>query len=155
MWPPPRLWCRNFHPPKMLSCAQLSGIPVPLPDSWQPLTCFSSVYSSFLDFPINEVMKHVWLPSFSPEPLRYIHVVTWNTTSFFFFFFFWLNSKLCMNKPQWVCLFNSWWKSGMCSVFYKAAINIWTHLCLPWISKLKWNGMGEFNRCPFYLLLWQ
>ena len=135
-WPPPCLWCRNFHHPKMLSCALLSGTPVSLPDSWQPLICFLPVYSSFLDFHINGVMKHVWLPSLSPELLRYIHVVTLNTTSFFFFlsffFFFLLNSKLCMNKPQWVCLFNNWWKSGMCSVFWanidKAAINIWVHI---------------------------
>lgn len=133
-WPRPCLWCRNFHHPKMLSCALLSGIPVSLPDSWQPLICLMSVYSSFLDFHINGVMKHVvipvWLPSLSPGLLRYIHVVSWNTTSFFFFFL--LNSKLYMNSLQCVCLFNNWWNSGMCSVFgdnmNKAAITIWVHI---------------------------
>ena len=100
-WPRPCLWCRNFHHPKMLSCALLSGIPVSLPDSWQPLICVMSVYSSFLDFHINGVMKHivipVWLPSLSPGLLRYIHVVSWNTTSFFFFFllnFTWIHCSV-------------------------------------------------------------
>ena len=149
MWPPPCLWCRNFHHPKMLSCALLSGSLVSLPDSWQPLICFLLVYSSFLDFDINGVMKHVWLPSLSPELLRYIHVVTWNTTSFFFFsflfFFCWTVSFVWINHNEFVfstidgnlgCVqcFGLIWIKLLLTVEYTSLFSLNSR------TKMDWNG---------------
>lgn len=146
----------------MFPCALLQGSPASFPGSWQPLICFLSVAFSCLDLHINGIMSNyvvtpVWRHSLSTVLLRFIYVVTWTTGSFFFFF---LNSNLCMNTPQFAYLFNSWWKSGMCSVFWaimkKAAINIseYKSLLEYIFSPMSWGLSPGGSRGKTQLLAW-